>query len=59
MIKKIIIWGLIIFGAYLFYKKYMAGTMEPFFREKKGNVDLLGVTAPTLDTLIKSKEPGK
>ena len=46
MIKKIAILALIIFAAVIFYKKFMAGTFEPFFREKKGNVDLLQKKIP-------------
>ena len=40
MIKKIIIAALIIWGAFVFYKKFMADTMESFFNKK---VDLFGV----------------
>ena len=58
MIRKLIIWGLIIFGAYVFYNKFLAQYLESFLEEKKGNVDLLGVTTPTLDTLMKNKESG-
>jgi len=43
MLKRIIILGLIILGAIVFYNEFMAGTMEPFFKKKAGNVDLLGV----------------
>ena len=32
--------------AVIFYKKFMAGTFESFFREKKGNVDLLQKKIP-------------
>jgi len=53
MIRKIIILAVVLVAAYFFYKNYMASTMDPFFREKKGNVDLLGVTTPTLDKAIK------
>ncbi|MCX5714797.1 MAG: hypothetical protein NT033_08375 [Candidatus Omnitrophica bacterium] len=49
MIRKIIILGLIIMAGYFFYKKYMASTLEPFFREKKGNVDFLGLGPSSLD----------
>ncbi len=41
MIKKIIILGLIIWAALIFYKKYMAGTLKPFFKQHTGNVDFL------------------
>ncbi|MFH0738581.1 MAG: hypothetical protein V2A59_01810 [Candidatus Omnitrophota bacterium] len=43
MIKKIIILGLVILVAFIFYKKFMADTLEPFFRKHSGNVDLLGI----------------
>ena len=46
VIKKIIILGLIAVGAFFFYKKFMAGILEPFFREKQGNVDFLGQKIP-------------
>ena len=46
MIKKIAILALIIFAAAIFYKKFMAGTFDPFFRENKGNVDLLQKKIP-------------
>lgn len=46
MIKKIIILALIILGAIIFYKKFMSGTFEPFFKENKGNVDLLQKKIP-------------
>ena len=46
MIKKIIIFGLIALVAFIFYKKFMADTLEPFFREKKGNVDLFKQKIP-------------
>lgn len=41
MLKKIIIIALVIIGAYFFYKKFMADTMEPFFKKHAGNVDLM------------------
>ncbi len=41
MLKKIIISGLIIFGVFLFYKKFMASTMEPFFKKHAGKTDFL------------------
>lgn len=58
MIRKIIIWGLIILGAYILYKKFIAPTAEPFFKEEKGKVDFFGVTTvDTVDTLLKTKGP--
>ena len=46
VIKKIIILVLIAWAAFIFYKKFMADTLEPFFREKKGNVDLFQQKIP-------------
>jgi len=43
MIRKIIILGLIILIAFIFYKEFMAGTVEPFFKKKSKNIDLLGL----------------
>lgn len=31
MVRKIIIFGLVALGAVIFYKKFMAGTLNPFF----------------------------
>lgn len=42
MIKKIIIVALIAAGAYFFYKYFMADTLEPFFKQKRGKVDFFG-----------------
>jgi hypothetical protein len=41
MIKKIIILGLILAAGLFFYKKFLASTLDPFFRKNKGNVDIL------------------
>ena len=46
MMKKIVILALVIFAAAIFYKKFMAGTFEPFFRNNRGNVDLLQKKIP-------------
>ena len=46
MIKKIIIFGLIVWAAFIFYKKFMADTLGPFFREKKENVDFMQQKIP-------------
>ncbi len=46
MIKKIIIAGLIAWAAFVFYKKFMADTLEPFFKGKKGNVDFMQQKVP-------------
>ena len=39
MLKKIIIWGLIALGAFIFYKKFLADIIEPFFGKHSDNVD--------------------
>ena len=49
MIRKLIILAIVLVLAYIFYKKYMAQTMEPFLQEKTGNVDFMSLTTPTLD----------
>jgi len=41
MIKKIVLIAFILWGLFIFYKKFMAPTMEPFFKKNKGNIDLL------------------
>ena len=49
MIKKIIILGLILLGAFIFYKNFMADTLDPFIgrvSKDKGQVDLLQQKAP-------------
>ncbi len=46
MIKKLIILALIIWGLFVFYKKFMAGTMDPFFKKHTGNVDVLQQKIP-------------
>ena len=48
MIRKIIILGLIVLAAFIFYKKFMADTMEPFFKKHSGKVDLLQIKTPDL-----------
>lgn len=59
MIKKIIIWGLVVFAAYFLYKKFMAPTVEPYLSEEKPGVDFLGTsTVTTVDTLLKTKGSG-
>lgn len=53
MIKKIIILGLILLAAYIFYKKFMADTLDPFFGKvgrDRGNVDFFQQKLP--DTKI-------
>ena len=40
MIKKIIIGALIVLGIVIFYKKFIADILEPFFGKHASNVDL-------------------
>ena len=40
MIKNIIYFAIIIYGIFFFYQKFVASTVEPFFKGKAGNVDL-------------------
>ena len=49
MLKKIIILGLIMLAAFIFYKKFMSDTMNPFFgkiRRDKGKIDLFQQKVP-------------
>jgi len=46
MIKKIIILGLIIWAAFIFYKKFVAPTLKPFFKQHTENVDFLQQKIP-------------
>lgn len=49
MIRKIIILGLILAAAYIFYKKFMADTLDPFFGRivrDRGKVDLFQQKVP-------------
>lgn len=39
MIKKIIIIGLIVYAMFLFYKKFMADTMQTYFKLHTRKVD--------------------
>jgi len=55
MIRKIIIYALIILAGIWFYRKYMAATLESFFQEKSGKVDFMGITAPTLEKVMPTK----
>lgn len=41
MIKKILMIAFILWGLFIFYKKLMAPTIEPFFKKNTGNVDFL------------------
>jgi len=45
--KKIIITALIIWGLFVFYKKFLASTMDPFFKNKTGNVDFMQLDVKT------------
>lgn len=46
MIRKIVIFGLIVLAAFIFYKKFIADTLEPFFIRHSNNVDLLQIKTP-------------
>ena len=49
MIRKIIILGLFLLAGYLFYEKFMADTLEPFFariERNKGKIDLFQQKIP-------------
>jgi gamma-glutamyl phosphate reductase len=39
MIRNIIYFVIIIYGVFFFYQKFVASTVEPFFKGKAGNVD--------------------
>ncbi|MBU1998332.1 MAG: hypothetical protein ABIG46_06600 [Candidatus Omnitrophota bacterium] len=41
MIRKLIILSIILVAGYLFYQKYMASSVNPLFKGRKGNVDFL------------------
>jgi len=56
--KRIMIWIVVIVLAWLFYKKFMAETFEGFFSEKKGTVDFMGLTTPTIDKVMSDKKLG-
>ena len=38
MVRKIIIFGLVALGAVIFYKKFMADTLNPFFGNYKRDI---------------------
>lgn len=46
MIRKIIILGLIGMALLIFYKKFVADIMEPFFRKNRGNVEFIQKKIP-------------
>jgi hypothetical protein len=46
MIRKIIILVLVILGAFIFYKKFMADTLDSFFSRHSGNVDFMQKKLP-------------
>ncbi|MFH0918512.1 MAG: hypothetical protein V1830_05200 [Candidatus Omnitrophota bacterium] len=48
MIRKIIILGLIALVAFIFYKKFLADTFEPFFKKYSGHVDFFQQKVPDL-----------
>jgi hypothetical protein len=41
LIKRVVIIALLLWGLFVFYKKFVASSTEPFFKKHKGNVDLL------------------
>jgi hypothetical protein len=53
MFKKIIIAALLIWGLILFYQKFMAPTLDPFFEKYRGKVDFFGVSLPEDDAQAK------
>lgn len=40
MLRKIIYFAIIAYGLWFFYQKFIAPTVEPFFKDKVCNVDL-------------------
>lgn len=42
MVKKLILLALIVLAGYWFYNKFLADTMEPFFKKHMNNVDFFG-----------------
>ncbi len=54
MIKKIIIFGLVGWGLWYFYQTFVAPEVEPFFRNKAGQVDFVG-TSTTGDNVRPSE----
>lgn len=56
MTKKLIIAAIIIAAGYFFYKKFMASTLEPYFKEKGSKVDLLGVRSSVSEKDLGSGE---
>jgi len=46
MIKKIIILALVIWLGVIFYRKFVASTMEPFFKRNTGSVDFIQKKVP-------------
>ncbi|MFH1847704.1 MAG: hypothetical protein ABH825_00625 [Candidatus Omnitrophota bacterium] len=44
--KKIILLAAVIYLLVLFYNKFLADTVEPFFKGLMGNVDFFGAKAP-------------
>ena len=58
MLRRIIYTTIILLGLYIFYRQFIAPTIEPFFQEKAGNVDLLQLTIGDQKTeaIIKEEE---
>lgn len=46
MLKKIIIVALIAAAAVVFYNKFVKSTMDPFFNQNAGKVDLFQLKSP-------------
>jgi len=44
VIKNIIYFTIIIYGIFFFYNKFVASTVEPFFKGKAGKVDLYQIS---------------
>lgn len=40
MLRKIILLAIVAAALYIFYQKFIASTVEPFFKDKTGNVDI-------------------
>jgi hypothetical protein len=49
MIKKIVIAGLIAYGIFIAYQKFIAPSVEPFLQSKGGRVDFMGTNSPHAD----------
>ncbi|MFH0732351.1 MAG: hypothetical protein V2A72_05470 [Candidatus Omnitrophota bacterium] len=49
--KKLLLIVVIIWALLIFYNKFVAPVIVPFFKEHKGNVDFFGRSTPTLDKI--------